>query len=555
VGQPKCPFCEMGFADGVPLAPYLQPESLLERLLTSRKAARATQILRAEAEFNALYTSWSQESTGSEQICTDARTLFHGELRAVLTQHQRLLADFSDDLQKFLYGAPIRLAKFEAEYSWKFDQELGREIDQILEGMLQGKLAIQVSLGFLARYKQRFPLAYSRSYLAAELKRRYNAQRQLPRPGFQLTLDYAKTLPGLEFEEWLARLLRDAGMPGVVITQASRDQGADLVITVGPRKIVMQAKQCQDTIGNSAVQQVHGALPYYNATEAWVVTTSTFSRDAIDLAYRTGVRLVSGNQLLNLPAMLRVTEVIHEPQVSASFPERTPPPVESAFRAYKVHDPDLAVIVAPAAIATQNSLLAGRRSGEFRIFSGWTKWQIACLGGGIAFLLLIGWAALKASNRHSPHGQTPGQSQIAAEQGVRDLLQDYQKAEFSRDAAALAQCYAPTVQTFYLHHNVSRPDVQQEFERVFAGYTEVHSMKISDLTFSDVTPDQATAEFEKTWDFRGANNNAGAEREEMVFQKLDGYWRIAVERELTIHWTKRSARTGQDDLAPSGSFN
>jgi ketosteroid isomerase-like protein len=370
-----------------------------------------------------------------------------------------------------------------------------------------------------------------------------------------LTLEYAKTLPGLEFEEWLARLLRDAGIPGVVITQASRDQGADLVITVGPRRIVMQAKQCQDTIGNSAVQQVHGALPYYKATEAWVVTTSTFSRDAIDLAYRTGVRLVSGNQLLNLPAMLRGTEVTLEPQVSASFPERTPPALESASVTEKVHDPAPALLVAPAAIATQINFQAGRKVGAFRIFSGWATWQIVCLAGGIAFLLLIGWVILTATTRHGTNGQSPEQSQIEAEQEIRNLLQDYQKAEFSRDAAALAQCYAPTVQTFYLHYNVPRADVQKEFERAFASYPEVHSMNISDLAFRDVTPNQATAEFEKSWDFRGVKNYSGAEREEMVFQRIDGNWRIATERELIIHWVKRSARPLEDDSAPRGSVN
>jgi len=555
MGQPKCPICETGFADGVPLAPCLQPESILDRLLTQRKAARKTQALRAEAEFNALYMSWSQESTGGEQICRDVRTLFHDDLRAVSTQHQQLLADFSRDLEKFLYGAPIRLAKFEAEYSWKFDQELDREIDQILEGMLRGKLAIQVSIGFLARYRQRFPLAYSRSYLTDELKRRYNAKRQLPRPGFQLTLDYARTLSGLEFEEWLARLLRDAGIPGVAITQASRDQGADLVVAVGPRKIVMQAKQCQDTIGNSAVQQVHGALPYYNATEAWVVTTSTFSRDAIDLAFRTNVRLVSGNQLLNLPAMLGGTENTIEPQVSVSFSERTPPEVASAFAAEKAHDPEPAVLVVPAAIATQNSVAAGRRVGESRIFTGWTMWQKACLCVATALLVLLGWLALTASTRHNPNSESSAQSQIAAEQEIRELLEDYQKAEFSRDAAALAQCYAPTVQTFYLHYNVPRTDVQREFERVFASYSEVRAMNISDLAFRDVTPVQATAEFEKTWDFRGVKNYAGAEREEMVFQKIDGQWRIATERELTIHWTQRNTKPAQDRSAPTAHVN
>lgn len=305
LGQTQCPSCQARFTDGVPLQPYIEPKTVLDRLLRSRGEKHDRQSERANAEFAALYASWRQESTDAGEIYEFEGTRFSNEFREVHAQHHRLLADFAADVDKFLYGASVRLAKFETEYSWKFDQEVGREVDQLLEGMLRGRHAVAGSLPFLARCRQRFPQSYSRQYLVAELKRRLHERRQAPRPDFQQKLEYASRLSGLEFEEWLARLLRDAGIGGVCLTQASRDQGADLVITIGNRKIVMQAKQYQETVGNSAVQEVHGALPYYGATEAWVVTTSSFSKDAIDLAYRTGVRLVSGNQLLNLPAMLR----------------------------------------------------------------------------------------------------------------------------------------------------------------------------------------------------------------------------------------------------------
>lgn len=41
-------------------------------------------------------------------------------------------------------------------------------------------------------------------------------------------------------------------------------------------------------------------------------------------------------------------------------------------------------------------------------------------------------------------------------------------------------------------------------------------------------------------DLRGARNYAGAEREEMMFRKIGGSWLIVSERELKIHWTKRT---------------
>jgi hypothetical protein len=325
LGHPHCPYCQARFADGVPLQPYLETKTIMDRLLKYRGDRYDRENQQTQAEFAALYASWSDECNCTESFSKFDGTYFCRDLDGVQRRHDQLLAEYATDIEKFLYGAPIRLARFEAEYSWKFDQELGKEVDQALEGMLHGRHSMPASLPFLVRYRQRFPHSYSRKFLAEELKRRFRERHQVPRPGFQLTLEYARTLSGLDFEAWLARLLRDAGIPGVRITQASRDQGADLVITTGERKIVMQAKQYQDTIGNSAVQQAHGALSYYGATEAWVVTTSSFSKDAIDLAYRTGVRLVPGNQLLNLPVMLKVEDSNRpEPAVCCDHDVNTP---------------------------------------------------------------------------------------------------------------------------------------------------------------------------------------------------------------------------------------
>jgi Restriction endonuclease len=539
LGQPQCPFCQAAFADGVPLPPFLEPKSALDHLLKSRGSTRDSEKQRSDLEFAALYASWRQESTGIAQTCDSVGTRFWQDLGGIQAQHRRLLSDFAADTEKFLYGAPIRLARFEAEYSWKLDHELGREVDQVLEGMLRGRDSTHASLPFLARYRQRFSQSYSRSYLAAELKRLFHKSRQAPRPGFQLTLEYARTLSGLEFEVWLARLLREAGIPGVSVTQASRDQGADLVITIGSRKIVMQAKQYQDTIGNSAVQQVHGALPYYAATEAWVVTTSTFSKDAMDLAYRTGVRLVSGNQLLNLPAMLQGTGRSTTPKLTIAGDEFGSAPKENSASSIP---PTVIAIIREAADSTeqptQSRLAMLRRFGGFAVAKTWRRWQIVSAVVATLIVLASGLVRLTGSN----HPNKSDTAQIAAE--IRGRFRTYQYAELHRDANLLAECYAPTVETFYLHHNVSRAGVQAEFERAFDVYADVRQIDLSDIAFRDVSPDQVRAEFEKTWDLRGVRNYAGAEREEMIFRKIDGLWLIVSERELKIHWTKRTKAAG-----------
>ena len=56
--------------------------------------------------------------------------------------------------------------------------------------------------------------------------------------------------------------------------------------------------QYNDTVRNKAVQEVLGAIHYYRVSDGWVVTTSTFSRNAVDRAEMTGIQLIDGSRLL-----------------------------------------------------------------------------------------------------------------------------------------------------------------------------------------------------------------------------------------------------------------
>ena len=50
-------------------------------------------------------------------------------------------------------------------------------------------------------------------------------------------------------------------------------------------------------MGNAAVQQALAGMIHYKAKEAWVITTSTFTKKAKELAKSTGVRLIERNEL------------------------------------------------------------------------------------------------------------------------------------------------------------------------------------------------------------------------------------------------------------------
>ena len=97
-------------------------------------------------------------------------------------------------------------------------------------------------------------------------------------------------MSGIEFEHALAELFTDLGY-GAVVTQASHDYGADLVLSRGAQKVVVQAKRYVGTLGLDAVQQASAARLHYGAVRAIVVTTSDFTTPARTLAQTTGVEL------------------------------------------------------------------------------------------------------------------------------------------------------------------------------------------------------------------------------------------------------------------------
>ena len=103
-------------------------------------------------------------------------------------------------------------------------------------------------------------------------------------------MDALDGMTGIEFEHALAQLFTDLGY-GAVVTQASRDYGADVVLSRGGQKIVVQAKRYVGTLGLEAVQEASAARLHYGAVRAIVVTTSTFTGPAQTLAQTTRVEL------------------------------------------------------------------------------------------------------------------------------------------------------------------------------------------------------------------------------------------------------------------------
>ncbi|MBT2740547.1 restriction endonuclease [Bacillus sp. ISL-77] len=105
-------------------------------------------------------------------------------------------------------------------------------------------------------------------------------------------------MDGVEFEQYLVVLFKKLGISSKG-TQASNDFGADLILE-GQERVVVQAKRYRKNVGIKAVQEINSARDYYGAKEAWVITNSFFTSQAITLAEATGVKLIGRNELVEL---------------------------------------------------------------------------------------------------------------------------------------------------------------------------------------------------------------------------------------------------------------
>lgn len=103
-------------------------------------------------------------------------------------------------------------------------------------------------------------------------------------------------MTGEEFEQYLGILYRRKGYK-VEFTPGTMDFGADLILTKGRTKTIVQAKRYRNSVGEAAVQQAIAAMGYYKADQCMVITNSDYTPAARELAKKTEVVLIDRNKL------------------------------------------------------------------------------------------------------------------------------------------------------------------------------------------------------------------------------------------------------------------
>jgi hypothetical protein len=156
----------------------------------------------------------------------------------------------------------------------------------------------------ISRLFDKFNLSYEEKeiiQLVEEIKEELDLERFEKNLGSpkKISIGDFSNLSGHEFEEYLKKLFELLGYT-VLRTPLSRDQGADLIISKDNEKIVVQAKKYNGMVSNSSVQEIVAAKNHYGADKAMVVTNSSFTKSAIDLALTNNVELWDGKKLITI---------------------------------------------------------------------------------------------------------------------------------------------------------------------------------------------------------------------------------------------------------------
>lgn len=101
------------------------------------------------------------------------------------------------------------------------------------------------------------------------------------------------TMDGMVYEHYVGNRLLIEGYTEIDYTPVTGDFGADILACNSyGEKVCIQCKRYAEPVGIDAVQEVAAARQYYDCRKAIVITNSTFTPAAKELADKTGVELI-----------------------------------------------------------------------------------------------------------------------------------------------------------------------------------------------------------------------------------------------------------------------
>ncbi len=220
----------------------------------------------------------------------------------VINRRKKLVPD--NYLKKFLHHAERSYMK--KDKYWNQDKSsLDKEINDYLLMIVKqgGNRAEQNAVDNYIRWRNYPPLNDDYKwliwYLNSQFKKYYEERQNRLKSE---DLDFSK-MSWVEFERYLGNIFEQNGY-AVDLTPESGDQWADVIAEKEGRRLVIQAKKYSNPVWNGAVQEVIWAIRYYAGNEWWVITNSTFTNSAKELALVNGIRLIDWYELEEINKIL-----------------------------------------------------------------------------------------------------------------------------------------------------------------------------------------------------------------------------------------------------------
>ncbi len=122
--------------------------------------------------------------------------------------------------------------------------------------------------------------------------------RSFNKKALEIDLKKIDKMEGLQFEHYVADILRYYGYLSVEVTKGSGDFGIDITCYNRNKKVVCQVKRYKDKVGVTAVQEAVAGKVFYKANLAVVITNSYFTSPAIKMAEKCNVILIDRDNFI-----------------------------------------------------------------------------------------------------------------------------------------------------------------------------------------------------------------------------------------------------------------
>ena len=225
-----------------------------------------------------------------EKVQADERRQKEAKQEQMVTYLSDKYADIIDQFNEIAYRKVTTIDDY-GEENWN---AVHKETKMLVEKIARKEGESDRKLKEWKKYSWGMPEEYRKleDFISEKFESYYKIRKGKP-----IESGNTGNMSGIDFENHIAQLLKLNGFDKVSGTPKTGDQGADLIAKRGGKTIVIQAKRYQNSVGNKAVQEVVGAINFYNGDEGWVITNSSFTKSARELARKNRVKLIDGTAL------------------------------------------------------------------------------------------------------------------------------------------------------------------------------------------------------------------------------------------------------------------